>query len=416
MLCAVMILVNSIVIGYEVQWLTTNEAEPAQTKILGLCCSIFFLIELVLRVVADGTRYFFFLSDHKNWNWFDFALVAMSLFKRFDVVSMVGVNNGEASMIGKGIKTIKMLRIIRVVRVFRFFRELSQLAFMIMDSVKSLVWALVMLAIVIYVFAIFFTHYAAEHVRLQGTSHESILIDEHFGNLWLTIYTLFHCMLNGISWYTIPVALYTIPGWTGPFLAFGFVGYLAFTMLTVMNIQMRCRANLTQRDILVQKEMEVKEHWLKEMRKVFLEMDSDCSESLTQDEVAEFCADDRVHYYLTALGLDNNDTQKLFDLLDDNQDGQIELDEFLAGCLRLKGMARSIDVLSLIRQSRQVHRRLDEIDRVLRLSMQPSKHLASVLRPSSSQEPLPDGTLPETAPGGGQRSVPKASMLGLQAW
>merc|ERR1719221_889381 len=103
------------------------------------------------------------LSENRNWNWFDLALVAMSFF---DVVS-ISDSDGQASSIGMGFKTIKMLRIIRVVRVFRFFRKLSHLAFMILDSVRSLFWALIMLGIVIYVFAIFFTHYTTEHRKTQ---------------------------------------------------------------------------------------------------------------------------------------------------------------------------------------------------------------------------------------------------------
>jgi len=411
--CAFMIINNSIIIGFEVQWLTSHEAEPSQTKVLGLLCSLFFFVELVIRIMADGTRFFFFTSENRNWNWFDFALVSMSTF---DLVSLIRENGGEASTIGMGIKTIKMLRIVRVVRVFRFFNKLSQLAFMIIDSVKSLMWALIMLGIVIYVFAIFFTHYAADHVK-QGAVN-SILIEEHFGSLWTTLYTLFHCMLNGMSWYTIPSALYTIPGWTGPFLSFGFVGYLSFTMLAVLNVitgvfvDSAVETARTQREFLVQKEMEVKEQWLKEMRAIFLEMDADGSGTVNKDEIAEFCNDDRVHYYLTALGLDVHDTERLFELLDENRDGELDVDEFLAGCLRLKGMARSIDVYSLIHQSRQVCRRLDDMDRALNEHMGIRTAAAPWLMPpllshrndksvlSIRQDPRPSSTaLPEkTAP------------------
>jgi hypothetical protein len=240
---------------------------------------------------------------------------------------------------------------------------------MIIDSVKSLMWALIMLGIVIYVFAIFFTHYTAEHVR-QGTT-PSVLIDDHFGSLWTTLYTLFHCMLNGMSWHTLPAALYKIPGWTGPFLAFGFIGYLSFTMLAVLNVitgvfvDSAVETARTQREFLVQKEMEVKEQWLGEMRNIFMEMDADGSGTVSKDEILGFVNDERVQYYLTALGLDVDDAERLFVLLDENRVGEIELDQFLAGCLRLKGSARSIDVCSLIHQSRQLCKRLEEIDALL---------------------------------------------------
>jgi len=412
-LCAIMIINNSIIIGYEVQWLTVDDTEPKTTKILGLLCTLFFFCELVLRVTADGPRFFFVFSDNRNWNWFDFVLVVMSMF---DVISLA--TQGGASTVGMGLKTIKMLRIVRVVRVFRFFSKLSQLALMIIDSIKSLVWALIMLGIVIYVFAIFFTNLSSDYVKLKDSDGDALVVAEHFGSLWSTIYTLFHSMLNGISWYRIPLALYSIPDWTGPILAVGFVGYLSFTMLAVLNIitgvfvDNAVETARTQREFLVQKEMEVKEQWLKEMRAIFLEMDADGSGTVNKDEIAEFCNDDRVHYYLTALGLDVHDTERLFELLDENRDGELDVDEFLAGCLRLKGMARSIDVYSLIHQSRQVCRRLDDMDRALNEHMGIRTAAAPWLMPpllshrndksvlSIRQDPRPSSTaLPEkTAP------------------
>ncbi|CAK0789122.1 unnamed protein product, partial [Prorocentrum cordatum] len=392
LVCACMIITNSIIIGVEVQWLTTHETELAATKILGLLCSCFFFIELVLRIVADGMRHFFVLSDNRNWNWFDCVLVVMSVF---DGVSLADAGVAASTVgAGAGFKTIKILRIVRVVRVFRFFSKLSQLAFMIIDSVKSLMWALVLLGLVIYVFAIFFTHYTTEHIRRQGKGNTSIHIDEHFGNLWLTLFTLFHTMLNGISWYTLPSALYTIPGWTGPFLAFGFVCYLSFTMLVVMNIitgvfvDNAVQTAGTQREFLVQKEMEVKEQWRSEMRSIFLEMDADRSGTVSREEVSDFCNHERVQHYLTALGLDVHDTERLFELLDVNHDGELDVDEFLDGCLRLKGVARSIDVCSLIHQSRLLCRRVDGIDSTLRTHLGSARHPRRTLRsPSRAERP-----------------------------
>merc|ERR1719277_276127 len=78
--CAFMIINNSIIIGFEVQWLTSHDTEPAYTYFLGLVCSLFFFIELVIRIIGDGANFFFLESENRNWNWFDFALVAMSSF------------------------------------------------------------------------------------------------------------------------------------------------------------------------------------------------------------------------------------------------------------------------------------------------------------------------------------------------
>mmetsp|Transcript_87508 Transcript_87508/g.237224 ORF Transcript_87508/g.237224 Transcript_87508/m.237224 type:complete len:153 (+) Transcript_87508:25-483(+) len=101
------------------------------------------------------------------------------------------------------------------------------------------------------------------------------------------------------------------------------------------------------------------------MRNIFFEMDSDSSGTVSKEEVSEFCKDGRVQYYLTALGLDVHDTEWLFELLDEGRDGELELEAFLNGCLRLKGVARSIDVFTLLHQSRQLARRVDDIDKTL---------------------------------------------------
>mmetsp|Transcript_9827 Transcript_9827/g.16405 ORF Transcript_9827/g.16405 Transcript_9827/m.16405 type:complete len:111 (-) Transcript_9827:160-492(-) len=48
--------------------------------------------------------------------------------------------------------------------------------------------------------------------------------------------------------------------------------------------------------------------------------------------------------YFTALGFEPHDCVRLFTLLDTDSSGTVDIEEFLDGCLRLKGFARSIDV------------------------------------------------------------------------
>merc|ERR1712241_934369 len=102
------------------------------------------------------------------WNIFDTVLVIMSIV---EVLLLSGSTRASQASVGSGMKTIKMLRIVKVFRVFRFFRELSLLALMIVDSMRSLMWALLMLTIIIYVFAICFTQTATEHLKYyDGTT------------------------------------------------------------------------------------------------------------------------------------------------------------------------------------------------------------------------------------------------------
>jgi len=304
---------------------------------------------------------------------FDGVLVAMSLLDAL-LIDLINIGD-DATGVSGGLKTLKMLRIVRVCRVFRFFTELSQLALMIIDSVKSLMWALIMLFIVIYVFAIFFIHGVTDKLRSSRTLTPAELeldpIARHFGSLGQTLQTLFQSMLNGISWYTLTDALTEIH----PTLLVLFLFYIAFSMLAVLNIitgvfvDNAVETARTQREYLVQKEMELKEKWCQEMRNLFNEMDADGSGTVCLSEVKDFFNDDRVRSYFIALGLETQDAERLFLLLDEDETGDIDIDMFLNGCLRLKGTARSIDVYQLLQDYRKMNNRLLDMQEAVALAL-----------------------------------------------
>merc|ERR1740123_2536944 len=81
-------------------------------------------------------------------------------------------------------------------------------------------------------------------------------------------------------------------------------------------------------------------------------MDVDGSGEITAVEMESFLSDPRLKVYLCALGITAESTRMLFDLVDVDQSGKIDMDEFCEGCLRLQGEAKSTDVHMLIYQVR----------------------------------------------------------------
>lgn len=359
--CASMIILNSVLIGYSVELKTIDyNKEVPYLEQSGHLFSLFFLIELSLRMAAQGKYYFH--SDNRPWNFFDIVLVAYSVVDFIMFNTEINTQSGFHS----NMKTVKMFRILRVFRVFRFCRELSMLALMIVDSIRSLIWALIMLAVIIYVFAIFFTQGATDYKQEKGVDADPD-VDKWFGSLLRTIYSLVLSMLGGVSWYEVSDPLLVIH-WTQVAL---FFFYITFTILAVLNIitgvfvDNAVETAGTQREFLVQKEMEIKEKYVKEMHDFFMEMDQDSSGTVTLDEVKEYFEDLRVQSYFQALGIDPQDTERLFHLIDDDGSGEISVDEFLDGCLRLKGSARSIDVHALMYECKRLQTRQDEMLRLL---------------------------------------------------
>mmetsp|Transcript_25246 Transcript_25246/g.57274 ORF Transcript_25246/g.57274 Transcript_25246/m.57274 type:complete len:648 (-) Transcript_25246:92-2035(-) len=416
-LCAIMIILNSVLIGFSVQWYTTRDSENHTITVMSHVCNCFFFVELILRIRVQGFRRFF-TSENRNWNGFDFLLVVFSIL---DIV-MTSFNQGDAvegtAAVGSGMKTIKMLRIVRVFRVFRFFRELSLLALMIVDSMKSLMWALIMLTIIIYVFAIWFTQSATDHIKAKGLTESWVYglpeVQRMFGSLGRTVYTLIQAMLGGVSWGVVSDALLTID-LTTPLL---FFFYIAFTILAVLNIitgvfvDNAVETAKTQREFLVQKEMELKEKYIMEMRDLFSEMDKDGNGKVTLDEIQEYFQDARVMSYFQALGLDPNDTERLFSLIDDDDSGEINVEEFLHGCLRLKGQARSIDVHSVIHHIKRLAWKFEKLEVMFRDDIDMSE---AGTRSRATETPLMQDWDSRPAPAANVLTVTTTTTIGSAA-
>merc|ERR1712194_610841 len=78
--------------------------------------------------------------------------------------------------------------------------------------------------------------------------------------------------------------------------------------------------------------------------------DADNSGHLSWKEFKGHLADDRVKAYFQTLDLDIRKAHTLFKLLDRNDNGEVGIEEFLDGCLRLKGQAKSLDINLVIYQ------------------------------------------------------------------
>lgn len=352
---SLMIFVNSIFIAVETQWMATNLKSPLFVQVMNYFCSFFFFVELIMRMMAYRIE-FFTRPGSRGWNIFDLLLVLVSFV---DLASAFFTRDPTVDVL-QAVKILKMLRIARIFRVFRFSRELSLMALMIVDSMRSLMWAMLMLMLMIFVFAVWFTTNATFYLReyadtssptwyqdLQKLAPENVNdIKNNFGALYVTTYSLLRSMLGGINWGILCDMLLKMDT-ISPML---FIFYILFTMLAVLNIVTGVfvdnagAAAKTQRDYIIEKEREVKETYIRELQNLFWQMDDDESGTLTAEEMQQLVKDPRMAAYFTALGFEPHDCVRLFTLLDTDSSGTVDIEEFLDGCLRLKGFARSIDV------------------------------------------------------------------------
>merc|ERR1719254_370402 len=89
-------------------------------------------------------------------------------------------------------------------------------------------------------------------------------------------------------------------------------------------------------------------------------MDEEESGMILLDQFVHYLKDDRVNSYMKALKINTEDANQLFRLLDTDDSGEIYIDEFVEGCMKLKGEAKSMDLHVMMCENRRMLDRLYE--------------------------------------------------------
>merc|ERR1712023_124848 len=107
------------------------------------------------------------------------------------------------------------------------------------------------------------------------------------------------------------------------------------------------KASTEDRNFLIEEELKEKEEVDEQLRKLFDELDTSGSAEISLGEFESHMEDKRAQAYFNALDIDFDDVRTLFLLMDVDGSGSVDIEEFLQGCEKLKGDAKSIDLLML---------------------------------------------------------------------
>eukprot|EP00928_Gymnodinium_smaydae_P026599 TRINITY_DN20830_c0_g6_i1.p1 TRINITY_DN20830_c0_g6~~TRINITY_DN20830_c0_g6_i1.p1 ORF type:complete len:197 (+),score=26.01 TRINITY_DN20830_c0_g6_i1:16-606(+) len=115
------------------------------------------------------------------------------------------------------------------------------------------------------------------------------------------------------------------------------------------------------RDVMVENKERARVHYVKHLREIFHEVDTDGSGAISLDEVEAIFASPNINELLECLDITAFDAISLFKLLDADGSHSIDISEFCDGCFRLKGEAKSFDVHCLIYESQRAIRKLNDM-------------------------------------------------------
>merc|ERR1719253_2421034 len=86
------------------------------------------------------------------------------------------------------------------------------------------------------------------------------------------------------------------------------------------------------------------------LHQFFIEADTSGDGYMSFEEFQELLTHPKALTYMATLELDVHEAESLFLLLDDGDD-KVSFDKFVQGIVRLKGQARSMDVIKLLHDS-----------------------------------------------------------------
>merc|ERR1719220_750885 len=103
----------------------------------------------------------------------------------------------------------------------------------------------------------------------------------------------------------------------------------------------------------MQTEMEKKDDYIKRLQVFFTDMDENSDGLISLDEFVRHVDHPEVIAFANALEIDALDAKLFFQVLSDNGKRNIDLETFVVGCIKLKGAAKSMDLLNFYYSHRQ---------------------------------------------------------------
>eukprot|EP00928_Gymnodinium_smaydae_P095341 TRINITY_DN8186_c0_g1_i1.p1 TRINITY_DN8186_c0_g1~~TRINITY_DN8186_c0_g1_i1.p1 ORF type:complete len:603 (+),score=145.80 TRINITY_DN8186_c0_g1_i1:114-1922(+) len=321
---------------------------------------VFFFLELVLRMFAEKWNFLRLSSEEAPWNAFDTILV---IFSVFDVMSSwLGGGSTLNFNFARTLRILRFARILRIIRVMRFFHSFRLMVYSILYSMVSLMWVFMLLLFIMYSFAALFLHGVTDHFRSLTTfpiPEEDELsqdLTRLFGSVPIALRSLFMGISGGLDWIELMEPLAAL-SWVYGIIFVMYVFFMIFGVLNVViGIFVDASNDISQknREIVTKNEMDKNKNYAEHLRRFFHEADADNTGTLSWEEFEAYLQDTHVQAYFQSFELDVSQAKSLFKLLDMDESNDVEIDEFVQGCMRLKGQARSIDVNMLLYESEKI--------------------------------------------------------------
>lgn len=336
----------------------------------------FISFDLIFHLILDLPRVDLFIG-RTGYRWFNLVVLCQHVF----TIVSIHVSGLQPFSTDFG-RTVSQFAVLRVIRFFLLLpkiggkalqKRLGELRVMIRvlaSALQPLLWCTLLITIILVIFGVFFAETTVGFLVAKGRASDPDLeeLQESWGTVTKSMFSLYKVMFGGKEWGNLYETMSVLN--TG--CQIGLLVFVCFTYVALLNtvtavfIQVAFLRTENDRELSVQRELDDKRDFLQTMKQIFSELDQDNSGIIQFDELHEQLNNQEIGAYFSRLGVDCSEVEKLFHLLDEDGSKSIDKEEFMYGCLRLRGAAKSLDLAILHSQLSFAIKAIQELDQSMK--------------------------------------------------
>mmetsp|Transcript_13269 Transcript_13269/g.31676 ORF Transcript_13269/g.31676 Transcript_13269/m.31676 type:complete len:570 (+) Transcript_13269:55-1764(+) len=383
LLAGFVILINALVLIVEQQLqagVALQALDPALTHSQALEDSIsvfmileqtfltFYVFEMVVRVVVLRREWYWQEEQGIMWgNFFDALLVTFGLVDLLILSAFKGDYTFSAILL-RMLKVTKVVKTMRLVRVMHLFTQLRGMVDVFRASLAALFWSVVMLLVCMMIASLILCE-ACYPIILDPSFSTDLRewIFVRYGSFTRSMYSFFEITFSG-GWpglvrrlvdevsvfFTIPCLLYVV-----------LIVFAGLRLITALFVRSTMHALSNDAAVAVRERIQHATELQAKLHQLFDDADIDDDKSLTLAEWEKLLKHPEIVQYLSTLEVDVHDAKMLFHLLDDG-DGMLTVQEFCEGMPKVRGNAKSLDIVCLMHETDLLRRECQEILREVR--------------------------------------------------
>ncbi|CAE8681216.1 unnamed protein product [Polarella glacialis] len=389
--CMALVIVFDVwVSGYELDQAAAGLEVPAWVPIASGTCFAIYIVEFLAVLFIKQYKVF-----DDRWVIMDFVIICGGFV---DIVATAA--GSQVELLGI-IRILRVLRIARLLKVFRKVRELRKLLMMSTSCIRTLCWSFVFCFMVMTFWsmaAVALLNPLIQDMGSQGMWHDCPECISSMSSVMRANLELFKTIISGDSWGLVAVPVITAYPWS----AIIYIGALLTIVFGVLNmivcVVVDEMAEKRMKDIQsLAEDMDVDlENDMKFLRKIFTQIDEDNSGEVDLEElvsgakrVPEF------RHRLRVMDIDETDLRQLFTMLDEDDSGAIEAEEFISAISRWMSDSKTASRFVKYNMMRSMQRQEEHFEYTRQRLETIDLQLRAVTEPQTA---TPNGTKEEGLP------------------